>query len=276
MNWSFKLKPISLMKKIILIITVFLLMLPILAHEFWLQPEKFMYQPGENINIRFWVGEDFNGMNWGGNHDKVSSLQLYRDDIIDDMADQLSGEKGDSLQLSIFDEGTPMVVFNSTNSFIQLDSAKFNTYLKEDGLTDALDYRAAHNENDSAGREFYQRSVKTLVQVGDKKSNISRQTNLPLDIIPLSNPYAAKSNDTLAVKLLFKKQPLNNQLVNVWQRSNGKTTKREYHTNSKGIIHFGMFTAGKWMVSTVKMIHLDNDPAAGWQSYWGSCTWGYE
>ena len=30
------------------------------------------------------------------------------------------------------------------------------------------------------------------------------------------------------------------------------------------------------MVSTVKMIRLENDAKANWQSYWGSCTWGYQ
>ncbi len=201
------------MKKTILFLTITLFVLPIMAHEFWLQPEKFMYQPGESINVRFWVGEDFDGSNWSGNHDKVKSLQLYLDDLTDDIAEQVTDETGDSLQLSVMDEGTPMVTFNSANSFIQLDSAKFNAYLKEDGLQTAIDYRAAHNQNDSAGREFYQRSVKTLVQVGDKKSDISHATNLPLDIIPLTNPYSATNNDTLSVKVLFKNQPLTNQLV---------------------------------------------------------------
>ena len=264
------------MKKSLLLVIISLFVFPLLAHEFWLQPEKFMYQPGESINVRFWVGEDFDGTNWGGNRDKVKSLRLYLDDLTDDIEDQVSDETGDSLQLSIMDEGTPMITFNSANSFIQLDSAKFNGYLKEDGLQTAIDYRAAHNQNDSAGREFYQRSVKTLVQVGDKKSNISHATNLPLDIIPLTNPYASKDNDTISVKVLFKNQPLTNQLVNVWQRLNGKTSKQEYQTNEKGCLSFAVTTTGKWMVSTVKMIHLENEPKADWQSFWGSCTWGYE
>jgi hypothetical protein len=29
------------------------------------------------------------------------------------------------------------------------------------------------------------------------------------------------------------------------------------------------------MVSCVKMVRLQNDPQAEWQSYWGSLTWGY-
>jgi uncharacterized GH25 family protein len=263
-------------RKSILFIIVSLFVLPITAHEFWLQPEKFMYQPGDNINVRFWVGEDFNGENWNGNHAKVNKLQLYIDDISDDMADQVSDETGDSLQLSIFDEGTAMIAFNSNNSFIKLDSAKFNAYLKDDGLSNTIDYRAAHNENDSCGKEFYQRSVKTLIQVGDKKTDVCRPANLPLDIIPAVNPYSLNNKDSLTVKLLFNKQPLTNQLVNVWQRQNNITTRQQYTSNDKAEISFVVLTTGKWMVSTVRMIHIENDAQANWQSYWGSCTWGYQ
>lgn len=264
------------MRKIILFSTLFFLVFPILAHEFWLQPDKFMHQPGEAINIRFWVGEDFDGSNWGGNRAKINRLHLYMNGIVDDLADQVSDEQGDSLQLSIHDEGTAMIAFNSTNSFIQLDAAKFNAYLKEDGLNNAADYRNTHNENDSAGKEFYQRSVKTLVQVGGKKSNISFLANLPIDIIPAINPYTLKNNDSLRVKILFNKRPLVKQLVNVWQRNNNQTTRHQYFTNNKAEVIFPVLTAGKWMVSTVKMNRLENDAKANWQSYWGSCTWGYQ
>jgi uncharacterized GH25 family protein len=264
------------MKKSLLLITITFFVLPIVAHEFWLQPEKFIYKKGEHINIRFWVGEDFNGSNWSGNRAKVNSLQLYTGSTTDDLANKISEEKGDSLQLGVVGEGTAMVAFNSANSFIQLDAVRFNAYLKEDGLQNAIDYRSAHNETDSAGKEFYQRSVKTLMQVGNIKNNISHPANLPLDIIPLKNPYALKNNDPLTVRILFNKQILSNQLINVWQRVSNKTTRQQYHTNEKGELLFRVAANGKWMVSTVKMIRLNNTPQANWQSYWGSCTWGYE
>ncbi len=264
------------MKKAFLFFTITILMLPLLAHEFWLQPERFIYQPGDSINIRFWVGEDFDGVNWGGNHEKIASLQLWLNDIKDDISNQVSNEKGDSLQLTIFDEGSPMVTFNSVNSYIELDSTKFTAYLKEDGLTGALAYRVAHHETGVAGREFYQRSVKTLVQVGDKKGNVSHPTGLPLDIVPLANPYALKNKDSLTVKVLFNNKPLASQLVNVWHRQHGQTTRQAYQTNQQGKLSFLLSTTGKWMVSAVNMIHNNDTSKADWQSYWGSCTWGYE
>jgi uncharacterized GH25 family protein len=55
-----------------------------------------------------------------------------------------------------------------------------------------------------------------------------------------------------------------------------KTIKKDLRTDSKGEIVFPVSTNGKWMISTVKMERLLDNPICDWQSYWGSLTWGYE
>ena len=263
------------MKKIVSLIFICLLSFVLSAHEFWLQPDKFIYQPGDNINIKFLVGENFEGENWSGDSSKVKHLVFYQHDIQDNLSKNIS-EKGDSLQFNCYEEGNIMIAFNSKNSFLQLGAAKFNDYLKEDALQNTIDYRQQHNETDSASREYYQRSVKTLIQIGTKNDNIfSKQTNLPLDIIPLSNPYSIKDSAKLTTKVLFKKQLLANALIKIWHHDNNKTSEQDLTTNEKGEISFDVSATGRWMISTVKMEHLDNDKKANWQSYWGSLTWGY-
>lgn len=262
--------------KNILFICLFTFAIPLFAHEFWLQPDKFIYKRGDNINVRFLVGENFEGDNWSGNNKKVKSLKLYFTGAVDDLSSQLSEDKGDSLQFSVYDECTAMITFNSTNSFIRLDANKFTEYLTEDGLQNAIDYRKQNNTSDSSGRELYQRSVKTIFQVGDKKNNISTPTDLPLDIIPETNPYNIKNNDSLSLSVLFNKKPLTEQLIKIWQRVNNQTSSSQIVTDEKGRIKIKVSAAGKWMISTVKMVHLESNETADWQSFWGSCTWGYE
>jgi uncharacterized GH25 family protein len=265
------------MKRILFSFLLISLFTVLSSHEFWLQPEKFIYDQGECVNIRFNVGENFEGENWSGDRNKVEHLDFYFDNWQDTLSPAMLPEKGDSLQLSLMDEGTAMVTFNSKNSFIELDSAKFLEYLAEDGLTNAIEYRKLHNETDSMGRELYQRSVKTIFQVGKEYSNTFRQkTNLPLDIIPQSNPYKRKDGKTITIKIYFKDEVLKNTLVKVWHRLENKTTKLDLLSDENGEISFDMETTGEWMVSCVKMMRVQSDSAAQWQSYWGSCTWGYE
>lgn len=264
-----------LLKRLFLLIP-FLLVLPVLAHEFWLQPQQYIFSRGEEINIRFRVGEGFEGDNWSGNLEKVNELKLYYNDIVDDLKHGLSKNPGDSLQVSIFEETTAMITFNSVNSFIELEAPKFNEYLLEDGLNPTIDYRKQNNETDSVGRELYQRSVKTIVQVGTNKTDIyKKQTTLPIDIIPLSHPYNLTNNQILKVKVLYKGLPLANTKIRVWHKLPGTFTDSSFLSDANGEISFPVTTNGEWMVSCVHMIRVTDNTKAQWQSYWGSVTWGY-
>lgn len=256
---------------------LFFAIAPVLAHEFWLEPQRYIFSRGEEINIRLKVGEGFKGENWSGNREKINLLQLYYSDVVDSSLHQhISDEKGDSLQFSIFEEGTAMVVFNNLNTYIELEPQKFLEYVTEDGLTNAIDYRKEYNESDSVGREYYQRSVKTIVQIGALKTDVfKKQTPLPLDIIPQSHPYAVSGKQLMKMKILFNKEPLSQHKIRVWHKMPDGVTDSSYTSDENGIISFTVEPKGEWMVSCVNMIRLEDDPKAQWQSYWGSCTWGY-
>lgn len=262
--------------KSVLFICSFLVILSALAHEFWLEPQQYIFSRTEEINIRFKVGEAFTGDNWKGNREKINELKLYYADIVDDLSDAITEDEGDSLQFSIHEEGTAMVTFNNINSFIELEAEKFNAYLAEDGLQAAIDYRKQQNETDSMGREYYQRSVKTIVQVGALKTAVyKKQTTLPVDIVPLSHPYQLKDGDSLTVKVFFKDEPLAHTKIRLWHKLLGAVTETSFMSDENGEIRFPVTTSGEWMVSCVTMLHLTDDPKAQWQSYWGSVTWGY-
>ena len=266
-----------LFKKIFLIISSLAFLSSLQAQEFWMSPDKYIYKRGEKINIRFFTGKNFEGRNWKGNKENIRSLKLYYGGVEDDLSEYISDQPGDSLAMKILDEGTNLIAFNSTDSFIETEASLFQEYLQEEGLMNVIDYRKENNESGSRGREQYQRNAKTLVQVGTKKDNShSVSTVLPVDIIPLTNPYNLKYQDSLKVKIFFLNSPAVNSLVRIWHHFNGKTVKSALTSNEKGEIKFPVSTTGKWMVSMVKMIRLEYDPCAEWQSYWGSLTWGYQ
>jgi uncharacterized GH25 family protein len=263
------------MKKII---TLFLLFcfINISAHEFWLQPDKFIYKKGDKATIKFMVGENFEGENWSGNRSKINFLILSNNGSKTDLSPLITDKIGDSLQFIIPGEGTNMIVYNGLNSYLEQAADKFNAYLEEDGLRETIEYRRDHHVTDSAGREVYQRSVKTILQSGDKyDSSYKEPTTLPLDIIPLKHPYLVTDKQKMQVKVLFNKKPLADQLIKVWHREGDQTLMEELLTDQDGMASFRIKRSGRWMVSTVKMIPAGNDPGAQWQSYWSSCTWGY-
>ena len=260
--------------------TIFLLLSffsSLFAHEFWLNPGKFIYKRAEKINIRFWMGENFDGENWEGNNERIKSLKIYYGGVSNDLTPVVTEAEGDSIEYFMIDEGTNLIAFNSNNSFINLEPGTFNEYLEEDGLTNAIEYRKKNNEMGCNGREFYQRCAKTLLQVGDvKDKTFSFATDLVVDIIPYSNPYQLTNKELFRAKIFYKRSPLINSLVKVWHRLKDKTVKKEFRTDTNGEIVFPVTLSGKWMISTVKMERLFDNPVCDWQSYWGSLTWGYE
>jgi len=255
----------------------------VFAHEFWLYPQKFFYTIREVANIRFHVGENFTGENWMGGNDKIQQLLHYSPSgNIADLSSRLSANKGDSVQLPLQEEGTHMIIFHSNNSFINLEAEKFNSYLKEDGLDNTALYRKAHNEDQINGKEYYQRSVKTILQVSGKLTDeCTKPTSLPLDIIPEENPYSipvlSSKADAKKVKfqVLFNGAPLANALVKVWYHtSKNHVTIDSARTNKKGWAITERHS-GPYLVSCVHMERNDADSIADWQSYWASLSFEY-
>ena len=214
------------MRKFLLVMMLLLPVGVLTAHEFWIQPDRFLYEAGETINLRFWVGENFEGENWKGNGQSAELIEIRQNKIDDLLTSNLGENEGDSLEVSLHDEGTAMVIMQT--------------------------------------REINQRCGKTIIQVGDELSGCClKATQLPLDIIPLKNPYDPELGDSLKFLVKFNKVPLEGQLVKIWHRENNHTAEMERTSDSSGIITFPVEKSGKWMVSSQ------------WQSYWGSCTWGY-
>lgn len=264
-------------KKPVLFLFLLTIIPSLFAHEFWLNPAKFIYKRSDKINIRFLVGENFEGENWKGNNERINSLKIYYGGVTDDLSPVVTGASGDSIEYTMIDQGTNLIAFHSTNSFIETEPAKFEEYLKENGLTNTLEYRDINNENGCNGRELYQRCAKTLIQVGEIKDQTFKiPTFLPIDIIPLSNPYLSKDKELFRAKVFYKSSPLSNSLVKVWHRTKGKTEKRDLKTDANGEIVFKIANRGKWMISAVQMERVNDNPICDWQSYWGSLTWGYE
>ena len=164
-----------------------------------------------------------------------------------------------------------------------MEAKKFNTYLNEEGLLEVLRHREVYNQDTSAGRENYQRCAKTLIRIKSrmgksdylKTSFYTSPAGLPLDIVPIDNPYNLKQPGIISFSIYFQNKILRGGKAWLWQRKGGKTTKIAVDIEN-GVVKATIDPTGTWMLSLVKMVE---DPIKGngyWQSYWGSITWGFD
>ncbi len=245
------------------------------AHEFWMEPDRFRYRPGEVMKLNFMVGEQLTGERWNLQKHRVIRLDHHTPATVQSLAELLNmSSEGNHLEMPLNDEGTHLFVLQSNNAFIELQAAEFNAYLKEDGLDDILKYRQQTGKIDAPAREYYQRNAKLLVQAGSKTADVHRKiTGLPLEIIALQNPYAVKLTGEIKFRVLFEGKPLPYTMVKVWNRKDGRTFRQNLYTEKDGTVTTRLSNTGLWMLSCVKMVPA-REAGADWQSYWGSLVFG--
>jgi len=246
------------------------------AHEFWLQSQKFFFQVGEKATIGFKVGEGFVGEPWDLTKNKVERLQLLHLEQVSDLKASVTPSDKSNFELPLPVEGTHLLVMQSNNAFIEMDAEKFNTYLDEDGLTEIRFARERASAMDKPVKELYSRHTKLLLQVGEKRDDTYRKVaGLPVEIVPLKNPYAVKKGEAIKFRILWQGKPLFGASVKVSNRFDNRTTIQNIFTEQDGTIEMPLSNSGMWMISVVKMIP-SKDKVADYQSYWGSLVFGAE
>jgi uncharacterized GH25 family protein len=245
------------------------------AHEFWLQPDKFLYRKGDVLKLTFMVGEDFTGERWDLKKHRLVRFDHHAGNYSNGLIETVVPGEGSNLELKLESEGTHLIVMQSSNAFIELEADAFNAYLKEDGLDDIIQYRAKTNTQNKSAKEYYQRSAKLLVQVGTATDDTyGKRTGTPIEIIPVKNPYALKQGAEMKFEVVFEGKPLGYSLIKVWNRKDNRTTVQNIYTEKDGTFTTRLSNTGMWMVSCVKMVPA-KEAGADWQSYWGSLVFGF-
>ena len=263
-------------RKVRILLVLMLVTMVGISHEFWLQPKKFKYKVGEEINIDFMVGESFTGEFWDLKRHKVEKLELYNFSGNKDLLKEVKTTEGNNLVYKFSQPGTHLVVMQSDAAYIELEAEKFNDYLKEDGLDYILEERKKTNRLNNPSKENYTRFAKLLVQSGDKMDNtFLNKAGLRLEIIPDKNPYSLASGDYLQCQVLFEGKPSAHALVKVWNHIGNKVFLQNIYTETDGTIKFPISSKGPWMVSSVRMIHSEKDESV-YHSLWTSLVFGIE
>lgn len=248
-----------------------LLALPATAHDFWLEPGEFRPAPGTAVPVTLRIGEDF-----------VGESQPYDPATIVDFS--VSGPAGrrpvDGVPgtdpAGLFTPGAAglyLLGFHNTRSFVDLEPERFLAYLEQEGLEHVAQLREQRGETERNGREFYSRSAKALVQVGDVPGDgHDRALGYPVELIPLANPYALAPGAGLPVEFRYRDRPVANVLV-VAFTAEEPGRKFSARTGTDGRVTVPLTAAGTWIV---KAVHIDELPAeetrAEWESFWATLT----
>lgn len=246
------------------------------AHEFWMQPKEFWWQPTQSMPLSLRVGH--------GDHSTrsmIPSRRVTRFEIIgpsNEASDLRMGlHPGADTELRLDAPGAYVVVLATDNQArSDLPADRFNEYLVAEGLTPALTAREQTGQMQAEGSERYSRQAKSLVQVGEsqQQSNVTQAVGLRLEIVPEINPYATPRAAQLPVRVIFEGKPLGGALVKMSDPADASKGAVARVSDDRGRAVFDMPSQGQWLLHVTWTKALPSTDEADFDTMFASLTFG--
>jgi dipeptidyl aminopeptidase/acylaminoacyl peptidase/uncharacterized GH25 family protein len=246
------------------------------AHEFWLQPKQFWWEPAQSMPLSLRVGH--------GDHSarsRIPSRRITRFEVIgpgDEALDLRSQARpGEDTELRFDAPGSYIVVLATDNQArSDLPADRFNEYLRAEGLTPALAAREQAGLTRADGSERYSRQAKSLVQVGisQQQSHVTQAVGLRLEIVPEINPYAEPRPSQLPVRVLFEGKPLAGALVKMSNPTEASKLAVSRISDEQGRAVFDMPSQGQWLMHVAWTQVLPAADEADFDTVFASLTFG--
>jgi uncharacterized GH25 family protein len=249
------------------------------AHEFWIQPERFWLPVDATTPMTLQVGTGTERQ-----RSRLPPRRVLRFDAtasggqLQDLRPILTlGAPTADAALSFARPGAYVVTLRSDAAAqSHLSAARFNTYAEEEGLTPALEARAARGLTAIDASERYSRQTKALVQVGDGGAQdiVTQPVGLTLEIVPEVSPYALPHPASLPVRVLYEGRPLAGALVKITNLAHDAAPLEQHRTDGEGRAGFAMPSGGTWMMDVVWTKPL-TDEGVDFETVFSSLSFGF-
>ena len=244
------------------------------AHDFWIEPSTFRPAPGDKVAVSLRVGDAFPGEavpRWPERIERFGLVGPAGEAEVFGLA------KMDPAGFAVPAEpGLHLLVYDSNHARLTLAGDRFEKHLAEQGLERVSALRQERGESAKTAREIYSRCAKALLQVGKEEAGqgagYDRALGLPLELIPVANPYRLAGGGALPLLLLYQGQPLAGALVEA--RSPDRAEKVSARTDAAGGAVLSLPGPGFWLVKAVHMVEAPAGSDADWESFWASLTFG--
>jgi uncharacterized GH25 family protein len=243
---------------------------PLAAHDFWIEPSSYLPRPGQVIAIRARVGDLFLG-------DPVPrDPSILEQLVVEDAAGRrpVTGRDGADPAglLRVASPGLYVVGYFGKPSRVELTAEKFNSYLREEGLDEAVATRTRRRQTSAGARELFTRCAKTLVLVGPADAGQrDRALGCRIELVAEQNPYLVDPGQALPLRLTFDGRPLKGALVVARNKRRAAETIAA-RSDRDGRVRLVLPVGGTWLVKAVHMVPAPANADADWASYWATLT----
>ena len=266
-------------RTLLLTLCLFAMAGSVAAHDFWVQPHGFHLPVGAATSMTIEVGHGPFRSRWSGNLDRVVAFRSIGPTGSVDRRGDLHSTSDHDATLSFLTPGTHVLVFESNHATSNLPAIRFNDYLKAEGLTPAIEYRAQSRRTDTPGREIYSRRCKSLIQVGPvttkTQDQVTRAVGLTLEIVPDKNPYYLAPGELLSVHILYEGRPLAGALVKLTNLEFDVRPVAMHISDKAGRAAFVLPRTGDWLLNVIWTKPIKGNPNGDFDTTFSSLTFGY-
>lgn len=225
---------------------------PATAHDFWLQPERYLLTAGVATPLTLQVGHGSDRRRSPIRKDRVlgfvAASQDARLDLMGSLHPRDPDEDG---QLRLGETGLHvLMLWTDHRAESRLSAARFNDYLDAEGITPALEARRREGLMGRDGAERYGRVAKTLVRVGEGGGRMPlTPLGAPLEIVPEADPWSDPTR--LPVRVYWQGRPLAGALIKLTDLARDDEPVSEIRTDAAGRARFFLPRQSRWMLGVV-------------------------
>ena len=274
------LKQALALKRALAPVAALVLATPAVAHDFWIQPDRYQVAVGQPVKATFQVGHAQYRQRWGND---LSRIPMIADFYAGRRVDQRTAVRttgDDDFVTTLSGPGIHVIGMQTAPALSELPALRFNDYAKAEGLVAVIATRNRLGQNSLPGRERYSRRAKTLIQVGPQTpanaAMATRRLGMKLEIVPLANPYALGPSRRLPLVVLYNTRPLANATVMLTNLAFDARPIETEITDARGRATFTVPGVGDWQLNVLWSEPVRDDPAADFDTTFSSLTFGYD
>jgi uncharacterized GH25 family protein len=241
---------------------------PVFAHDFWIEASSFRPAVGSAVQLRLFVGPNFEGEPFPRVPNLISRFVLVGGSGERDVPGRPGMDPAGVVRIE--SPGLQIVAYRSLNYPLTVEAAKFEEYLAEEGLEKISALRKKQGDAGKAGREVFSRCAKALLEAGAAGGE-DRAVGLTLELVAEKNPYTLAAADELPIRLLLEGKPHAGALVQALLHGE-PALKASARTDRAGRAKLRLARPGFWLVKAVEMSPAPAGVDAEWQSLWASLT----
>jgi hypothetical protein len=252
---------------------LFVIGLPVLAHTLYFLPARFQVRRGEKLVFSLHTGDSFPESESIVAPERLVDARLVHGEQVRRITDFQALGKATHGVVEVAEAGSHWLAVQTMVNSLELNAGKFESYLRDEGLDQVIEWRRINGESSLPGRERYSKYAKSLIVCDTPDEKWRTVAGLEIEFVPEADPSRLRPGDVLPLRLLWRgKAAAGVRVEKAWASGADRGVEVVGRTDSEGRIEARLERAGKWRLHAVEMERGKNPGVADWESYWATLT----